>query len=146
MLQQGYITSDQLAAAKAEKIVLSAAATQRYKAPHFVYAVRSAANDLLGGEELLDSGGLTVTTTLSYNGYQVYAEKWAAVAYDMSHMSAAQLTRKYGANALTWIRELQNRNINNDALVTLNYRTGAVLAYVGSANYYGKASKAFQPN
>jgi membrane peptidoglycan carboxypeptidase len=146
MLQQGYLTADQLDAAKAEKIVLSPTTTQRYRAPHFVYAVRAAANDLLGGEELLDSGGLTVTTTLNYNGYQKYAEKWAAVAYDMNHMTAAQLTGKYGRNAQTWIQQLQKRNINNDALVTLNYRTGAVLAYVGSANYYGKASKAFQPN
>jgi membrane peptidoglycan carboxypeptidase len=146
MLEQGYITAEERAAAATEKIVISPAATQRYRAPHFVYAVRAAANDLLGGEELLDSGGLTVTTTLSYNGYQVYAEKWAAVAYDMNHLSAAALTKKYGRNALGWIQQLQHRNINNDALVTLNYRTGAVLAYVGSANYYGTASKAFQPN
>ncbi len=36
-------------------------------------------------------------------------------------------------------------NINNDALVTLNYRTGAVIAYVGSANYYGRATPQHQP-
>ncbi|MEP6808201.1 MAG: penicillin-binding transpeptidase domain-containing protein, partial [Chloroflexota bacterium] len=42
-------------------------------------------------------------------------------------------------------KQLQKRNINNDALVTLNYRTGAVLAYVGSASYYGEATPAHQP-
>ncbi len=47
--------------------------------------------------------------------------------------------------ALGWIKQLQGRNINNDALVTLNYRTGAVIAYVGSANYYGDATPAHQP-
>jgi membrane peptidoglycan carboxypeptidase len=146
MLDQGYITQAQHDEAKTEKLVLAPAAAQRYKAPHFVYAVRAAANDILGGEELLDSGGLTVTTTLNYNGYQVFAEKWAAVAYDMNHMTNAQLTAKYGTEAMGWIRQLEGRNINNDALISLNYRTGAVLAYVGSANFYGTATKAFQPN
>src|SRR5207302_1701542 len=127
MAQQGYITTAQRDAAKAEKIVISPSQSQRYKAPHFVYAVRAAANDILGGEDLLDSGDLTVTTTLNYNGYQVYAEKWAAVAYDMNHLSDAALTKKYGTAAMSWIRQLQHRNINNDALVTVNYRTGAVL-------------------
>jgi membrane carboxypeptidase/penicillin-binding protein PbpC len=28
----------------------------------------------------------------------------------------------------------------------VNYRTGSVLAYVGSANYYGEATAAHQPN
>jgi membrane peptidoglycan carboxypeptidase len=147
MLSGGMITRAQYDAAKQETIVLAPGKTAQYKAPHFVYAVRAAANDLLGGEELLDSGGLTITTTLDYNGYQVYAEKWAAIAYDMNHMTAAQLSTKYGKAAMAWINKLnQKRNINNDALVTVNYRTGAVLAYVGSANYYGQGTPAFQPN
>src|SRR5438874_3009069 len=92
MAQQGYITATQRDDAKAEKLLITPSQSQRYKAPHFVYAVRAAANDILGGEDLLDSGGLTVTTTLDYNGYQVYAQKWAAVAYDMNHLSDAALT------------------------------------------------------
>ncbi len=146
MLAAGFITQAQRDQAAQEPIVLAPPRTDRYKAPHFVYAVRAAANDLLGGEQLLDSGGLTITTTLDYNGYQAYAEKWAAIAYDMNHMTAAELQTKYGKPAMSWIRQLLNRNINNDALVTINYRTGAVLAYVGSANYYGEATPAFQPN
>jgi membrane peptidoglycan carboxypeptidase len=146
MVEQGDISAAQRSAAEATPIVLAPPRNEQFKAPHFVYAVRQAAADLLGGEDLLNTGGLTVTTTLDYNGYQVSAEKWAAVAYDMGRMTDAQLQAKYGKSALTWIRQLQNRNINNDALVTINYRTGAVLAYVGSANYYGEPTKAFQPN
>ena len=48
-----------------------------YLAPHFVYAVRREANELLEGEDLLDTGGLRIYTTLDYEGYQVSAEKWA---------------------------------------------------------------------
>ncbi len=145
MLEQRYITQVQYDQAKAQQIVLAPSRSTRYRAPHFVYAVRREAGRLLGNEDLLDRAGLTITTTLNYNGYQTSAEKWAAVAYDMSRMTDAQLLKKYGAAALGWIKQLQDRNINNDALVTLNYRTGAVLAYVGSANFYGQATPAHQP-
>ena len=145
MVATGAITQAERDAAAAEQIVLAPPKDRQYKAPHFVYAVRRAAADLLGNEDLLDRGGLVITTTLDYNGYQVSAEKWAGVAYDMDRLSDEELTAKYGAPALDWIKKLQKRNINNDALVTINYRTGAVLAYVGSANYYGEATHAHQP-
>jgi membrane peptidoglycan carboxypeptidase len=145
MVRTGAITQAERDQAAAEQIVLAPPQDRQYKAPHFVYAVRRAAADLLGNEDLLDRGGLVITTTLDYNGYQVSAEKWAGVAYDLDRLSDEELTAKYGEGALFWIKQLQGRNINNDALVTINYRTGAVMAYVGSANYYGEATPAHQP-
>ncbi len=145
MVATGAITQAEADEAAAQQIVLAPPKDRAYKAPHFVYAVRRAAAELLGTEDLLDRGGLVITTTLDYAGYQISAEKWAAVAYDMDRMTDEQLVAKYGEAALTWIKRLQGRNINNDALVSLNYRTGAVLAYVGSANYYGDATPAHQP-
>jgi len=146
MVATGAITPAQREAAAAERIVLAAPKNQQYKAPHFVYAVRRAAAELLGGEDLLDRGGLVITTTLQYQAYQVAAEKWAGIAYDLDRLTNAQLQAKYGKAAMSWIVKLQGRNIGNDALVTLNYRTGAVLAYVGSSNYYGDATPQHQPN
>ena len=145
MVAIGAITQAQRDEAAAQQIVLAPPKDRAYKAPHFVYAVRRAAAELLGGEDLLDRGGLMITTTLDYAGYQLSAEKWASVAYDLDRMTDEQLTAKYGAEALKWMKRLKGRNINNDALVALNYRTGAVLAYVGSANYYGEATPAHQP-
>jgi membrane peptidoglycan carboxypeptidase len=145
MVESGYITAAEADAAANETIVVAPPPELQYKAPHFVYAVRRAAAELLGSEDLLDRGGLEISTTLDYNNYQRFAEKWAAVAYDLDRLSDEQLITKYGEPALRWIKQLQGRNINNDALVTLNYRTGAVLAYVGSANFYGEATKAHQP-
>lgn len=145
MLEDGYITKDEADAAAAERIVLAPQRARRYRAPHFVYAVRRAASDLLGNEDLLDRGGLRIDTTLQYRQYQVPAEKWAGVAYDLDRLSDDRLVAKYGQAALSWIKQLQGRNINNDALVSLNYRTGAVIAYVGSSNYYGRATDAHQP-
>jgi membrane peptidoglycan carboxypeptidase len=145
MVATGAITQGERDRAAAEQIVVAPPQDRQYKSPHFVYAVRRAAAELLGNEDLLDRGGLVITTSLDYNGYQVSAEKWAGVAYDMDRMTDEELVAKYGEPALAWIKQLQGRNINNDALVTINYRTGAVLAYVGSANYYGEATPAHQP-
>jgi len=145
MVETGAITEAERVQARAEQIVLAPSPDKQYKAPHFVYAVRRAAAELLGTEDLLDRGGLVITTTLDYNGYQLIAEKWAGVAYDLDRMTDEELIAKYGEPALGWIKQLQGRNINNDALVTINYRTGAVIAYVGSANYYGEPTPAHQP-
>ena len=145
MVAEGYITQAEAEEAAAEEIVLVPQRANRYRAPHFVYAVRREAARLLGDENLLDRGGLRIDTTLQYDGYQRAAEKWARVAYDLDRLSDEQLAARYGDAALGWIKQLQGRNINNDALVSLNYRTGAVIAYVGSANYYGQATPEHQP-
>ncbi|MEP6469499.1 MAG: transglycosylase domain-containing protein [Chloroflexota bacterium] len=145
MVRSEYITQAEADAAAAERIELGPQRARPYRAPHFVYAVRRAAQELLGSEDLLDRGGLVIETTLQYRGYQRAAEKWAGIAYDLDRMSDERLIAKYGDAALAWIKQLQGRNINNDGLVTLNYRTGAVIAYVGSSNYYGRATPAHQP-
>ena len=146
MLRSGFVTQAEHDDAVAEVIELTPPSDNAYLAPHFVFAVRREANELLEGEELLDTGGLRITTTLDYKGYQVIAEKWAQIGYDMDRLDDAELIEKYGEEALGWIQQLQGRNINNDAIVTVNYRTGAVLAYVGSANFYGEATPEHQPN
>ncbi len=146
MLESDFISQEQYDEAIAEEINLAPPSDNAYLAPHFVYAVRREARDLLEGEDLLDTGGLRIHTTLNYEGYQVIAEKWAMVAYDMDRLTDEELIEKYGETALAWIQQLQGRNINNDAIVTVNYRTGAVLAYVGSANFYGEATPEHQPN
>ncbi len=146
MLESDFITQEQHDEAVAEEIILARPPNNRYRAPHFVYAVRREADELLEGEDLLDTGGLTIHTTLDFRGYQRVAEKWARIGYDMDRLSDERLIERYGEAALAWIKQLQGRNINNDAIVTVNYRTGAVLAYVGSANFYGRATPAHQPN
>ena len=139
-----YITSAQRTAVQAESVYVQVPVTPRYLAPHFVNAVRREAAELLGSEGAIDRAGLQIETTLDYTGYQLAAEKWASIGYDLDRMTDAELEAKYGAEALTWIKTLQDKNINNDAIVTLNYRTGAVIAYVGSANFYGEATPQHQ--
>ena len=146
MLESELITEPEHDSAVAERVVLAPPDDNAYLAPHFVYAVRREAGDLLDGEDLLDTGGLNIVTTLDYDGYQVAAEKWAQIGYDLDRLTNEELIAKYGEEAMRWIPQLQGRNINNDAMVTINYRTGAVLAYVGSANFTGESTPAHQPN
>ena len=119
MLESDFITQDQHDEAVDEQILLAAPRNQQYLAPHFVYAVRREANELLEGEEALDTDGLRIFTTLDYEGYQTSAEKWAQIAYDLDRLSDEELIDTYGQQALSWIKQLQGRNINNDALVTM---------------------------
>ena len=44
-----------------------------------------------------------------------------------------------------WILGLRGRNIHNAAAAVIDYRTGEVLAYAGSASYTAKGNKKFQP-
>ncbi|HEY6609356.1 MAG TPA: transglycosylase domain-containing protein, partial [Candidatus Limnocylindria bacterium] len=146
MFESGFITEAEYEEARSEQIVLAAPRSRDYLAPHFVFAVRREAGELLEGEQALDTDGLRIVTTLDYNGYQVVAEKWAQLGYDLDRLTEEELAEKYGEASLPWIRQLQGRNINNDAIVTVNYRTGGVIAYVGSANFYGEATPEHQPN
>src|SRR5688500_3273392 len=114
MLESDMITQAEYDEAVAAEIVLALPDDSEYLAPPCVYAVRREAADLLEGEDLLDTGGLRVITTLDYEGYQVSAEKWARIAYDLDRLSDEDLVATYGEEALTWIAQLQGRNINND--------------------------------
>ncbi len=45
-----------------------------------------------------------------------------------------------------WMQNLANKNVRNGSLVAMDYQTGEIVAYVGSADYYAtKATKRFQP-
>ena len=45
----------------------------------------------------------------------------------------------------SWMRDLENKKLGNGALVAEDYQTGELIAYVGSADYYGNPSKRMQP-
>ena len=60
------------------------------------------------------------------------------MAYDIDRMTDEELAAKYGEPALGWIKQPRGATSTTMRLVTINYRTGAVLAYVGPANYYGE--------
>ena len=142
--------------AMSEPVILASQAQPQWKAPQFVWQVRQQLGALLCGPDqatscaLVDTGGYTVTTTLNYT-MQQSVEKWLYLAARAPNAASASATRKIldqykvPKSDQGWLVGLRGDNIHNDAGVVLDYRTGQVLAYGGSAGYYLKGDAAFQP-
>jgi peptidoglycan glycosyltransferase len=140
-------------AAKTEKIVLVPQAARPWNAPHLVWKVREELSKILCGEdeaatcEKVDTGGYRVTTTLDWRMQQI-AEKWTYAAARGPHASnPTQFLNDLGIPkaSQSWIVGLKNSNIHNAASAIVDYRTGQVLAYVGSANYQAVGNEQFDP-
>ena len=137
-------------AAKAEPVVLVSQATPTWRAAQFVWQVRDELGQLLCGNatcQKIDTGGYTVLTTLNY-GYQRIVEKWlyaAAMVPNQSNQAATLKTRGIPRSEWSWIQGLSGHNIHNAAAGVVDYRTGEVLAYAGSASYTSPGNKRFQP-
>ena len=146
-----HLTPAGLAAALAEPVVLRGDIPLSFLAPHFTWQVRRQLQSILGPGASIDTGGYTVITSLDWRA-QTLAEKWltaAAVAPNIQGKASAMLLRtlKIGAGDKSWINALRGKDLHNAALVALDYRTGDVLAYAGSAGYYQDklASPKFDP-
>ena len=141
--------------AKNEPIVLAPQDTpqqqQQWLAPHFVWAVRDElAQKLCNGEDTcpaLERGGLKITTTLDWNMQQI-AEKWVTAGVLLPHQTDPQaFAAQIGVPFEPWMKKLEKLQVNNGALIAMDYQTGETLAYVGSAGYYRDdlSSPQFQP-
>ena len=113
MLDTGAITEAQHREADAAPIKVAGPPVAVIKAPHFVFQVRNQLAQILGGNEsAVTRGGFKVTTSLDWRLQQI-AER------DVRENVAA----------------LQRSNVWNAALVSMDTRSGEVLAYVGSVDY-----------
>jgi penicillin-binding protein 1C len=118
MEQDGYISSEQRQLAGRETLVL---AEEPYpiEAPHFVMMVRSELDRLFSAQEIYQHGGLEVRTTLDLD-WQRLAE--AAVNHHLEELKQSE--------------DGLGHNVNSAALVALDPSTGAILALVGSPDYF----------
>ena len=146
----GKYTDADYEAAKSEPVILASQDAQRWRAPHFVWQVRSELGEILCGEpqcEKIDTGGYQVFTTLDYRMQRI-VEKWvyaAAVIPNVKNPNAVLKQRGIPRSEWGWIKGLAGHNIHNAAAGVMDYRTGEVLAYMGSASYTGKGGPKFQP-
>lgn len=128
MVRQGYITQEQ--ADEAKQVNLLEQLRPPYEnitAPHFVMWVREQLAEKYG-ERVVEQGGLTVITTLDIDK-QKAAEEAIAKHADRN-------ATRYGAS--------------NAALVSIDTKTGKILAMVGSKNYFddsidGQVNVALRP-
>ena len=112
MKELGYMSEEEYDKAKNEKLEFKKA-TQDIQAPHFVIMVKEYLIHRYG-EEMVENGGLKVTTTLDSN----------------LEIKAEELVSKYAE-----INE-QKYKASNAALVAIDPRNGQILAMVGSRDYF----------
>lgn len=113
MREDGYITAElEKTAVEELKTVSFSQDPISIRAPHFVFYVLEQLEEMYGAE-VVQSGGLVVTTTLDLPFYtesqQIVEEEIAKVA---------------------------NFNITNGASITMDPRNGEILSMVGSKNYF----------
>jgi len=106
-----FITADQEEETLNEKIIIKPG-NKDIKAPHFVMYVRQLLVDKYG-EDLVEKGGLEVTTTLDYSIQQMAEEV-----------------------VKTEVDKLKNLRVGNGAALVINPGNGEILAMVGSKDYF----------
>jgi membrane peptidoglycan carboxypeptidase len=154
-LTAGKYTQADYEKAKAEPVKLASQAEPHWAAPHFIWALRDELTRRVCGAnaatcDAIEQGGFRITSTLDAR-LQRIGEKWVAAAALIPKAKdsdeEAKLLKKYGFKTVQpWMRNLQSKDVNNGALVAIDYQTGQIVAYVGSADYYaGKGTKKFQP-
>ncbi|MDQ6859465.1 MAG: transglycosylase domain-containing protein [Chloroflexota bacterium] len=117
------ITPAEASAANATPIKTIGVTVAKIEAPHFVFQVRNQLTAILGGDEgAVTRGGFRVITSLD----------WRLQQAAQSHVADQVSKLKTGSN------------VNNAALVSLDTRTGEVLAYVGSVDYNDRADPKVQ--
>jgi membrane peptidoglycan carboxypeptidase len=150
-LTDGQYTAADYEAARNEPVILAPQRSSQWKDPQFVYQVRRELTTQLCGEgaetcPVLERGGLRITSTLDLD-LQAIAEKWvkaAAVVPNAKNPRAA--ARALGISYQPWMAKISRGNLHNGALIAMDYQTGELVAYVGSADPTAtKATKKFQP-
>ncbi len=126
MVKYGHISKEEAAEAKDFKLVFRPP-QENITAPHFVLYVKQILSEKYG-EKTVEQGGLKIYTTLD-----LYKQK---IAEEVLSAKAEANEKKYGAT--------------NAALVSLDPKTGQVLAMVGSRDYFndaidGQVNVALQP-
>lgn len=115
MLEYKRISQEELDQAKAEEVEFNKSASNSIKAPHFVFYILDYVQKKYG-EDVMESGGYTIKTTLDFE-LQQQAEK----------IIAEQVPKN-----------ISQYRASNSALLALDPKTGQILSMVGSRNYFDK--------
>lgn len=115
MRELGLITNEEYMRAGQEKVTWGSEETKGIKAPHFVFFVKDYLEEKYG-PDVLETGGLKITTTLDY-------------------------TMQEKAEEIVKRRALENeksKGAENAGLVALDPKTGQILTMVGSRDFFDK--------
>ncbi len=142
------LSDEQYEAALNETIVIKKPKASTWKAPHFVNALLPELNKILADRDPIQSGGYTVITTLDMRA-QGIGERVIQAGAVLPNLPPSLYYRQLDKLRLrrdsSWITRLRGSSLRNGAMVAMDYRTGDILAYVGSAGYYRRATPKFAP-
>jgi 1A family penicillin-binding protein len=113
MLKNSFITGEEYDAAKATQVKFNPPKDTGIKAPHFVMDIKAELEKQYG-QEVMESSGFKVITTLDYNlqaKAEEIAKRWA-------------------------IQNEQNFNASNAAITAIDATNGDILVMVGSRDYF----------
>lgn len=111
MVEHKHITKEEAEQAKEEKLKFKAR-SENISAPHFVLYVKEILTEKYG-EKTVEQGGLNVYTTLDWDKQQIAEEA-----------------------IINGIEKIEQYNGSNAALLSLDPKTGEILAMVGSRDYF----------
>ncbi len=150
-LENPAVSDEEIDAALTETITLIEPPLRRVRAPHFINIVREVAASVICPDDpevctKLDTDGFKIITTLDWS-MQQSADKWAAAVLSADIEDYKPYLVSLGIPKPTdWLKKIRGSNIHNAAIMTMDARTGDLLAYTGSADYYASSiSPAFQP-
>jgi 1A family penicillin-binding protein len=115
MLEVNFISEEEYNKAKNEVVTFQPQAIMGIRAPHFVFFIKDYLEQKYG-TDMVEKGGLKVTTTLDYNLQQ----------------KGEEITKR-GA-----LENEKNWNGSNAGLVAIDPKTGQILTMVGSRDYFDK--------
>ncbi|MEI7709262.1 MAG: transglycosylase domain-containing protein [bacterium] len=115
MLELGFIKQADYDAAKSEVVTFVPQETTGIKAPHFVFFIKNYLEQKYG-KDMIEKGGLKVTTTLDYD----LEAKGEQIVKDGAMLNA------------------KNWDGKNASLVAIDPKTGQILTMVGSRDYFDK--------
>ncbi|MDQ5952339.1 MAG: penicillin-binding protein, partial [Patescibacteria group bacterium] len=116
MVEEGYVSQEDADAAKAQETPVTVA-VRNIQAPHFVLWVKEQLEEKYGARTT-ETGGLKVITSLDYDKQKIAEEA---------------VTNGLAAKGATY-------NFNDVGLVSIDPKTGQVLAMVGSPDYWNDES------
>ncbi len=125
MVKNNFITAHEAELAASEALQFKATDKRELiRAPHFVAYARNLLEQQYG-EEMVNAGGLTVTTTLDLNLQERAQEIVARHIRDLKKRTRNENAPDY--------------NLNDAALVAIEPATGEIIAMVGSADYFDES-------
>lgn len=116
MLELGIIDQVSYDTAKAEVVVFRQREEHGIKAPHFVFFIKEYLEQIYG-QDVVENGGLKVTTTLDYS---------------LQEKAEEIVKRNALKNEIDW-------NASNASMVAIDPKTGQILVMVGSRDYFDTA-------